>query len=1629
MILLKLSFSKTENERKYDIVDGELLKDAVNRALVDVPLGKFKGDQVFNVVVNGHLIEKDLWDFTKLIESDNILITPRILEGDQTFKQVVILAAIVIAQQYELGPFITMGVAIGATLLMNALIPPPVPNVGPSGLLGEDIDNSQMYAIEGQSNQMRRLGIVPKVYGVHRVFPMLAVTPYTELSVSPGEYAEIRIENIIYRAINKGTAANGIKITYQSGGTAGNETVVVTDRTVVVTYDGGASTANQIIAKLQANAAAMALFVVTAYNSGDTQQTFIGDNFLGGGEEGGETVQYLYAIYDFGLGVMDISDVKIGDTPLTSDSFKNFEVRYVDPLRPAIDEDIYDTRLQNDFSNYKSKRILTGLSISLLDGNESIQFSDENTDNDPQEIVLDLICPRGLYGFSSNGAIGSRNVKLEIHFALVGTTDWRAYNDINFVDAYETVGGTEVVEFEVPFATDGPPDPATSIYYTQGWDSRTSGTFGNRGTNTSGSMVITPGTNKLYVLDDPRFEVGAKVFWQSTVYLGTIQAITNLPGGNTELTMDQVITNSWAIRAYEFKYHTSNTGVIGDISEFTNIQKLRTSRHESGAAVINGGRTSAVYASFRFTPKIAGQYQVRVKRVNAFGDYDTQTADDVTWVGLSTCYKIRPINTTKRHLFLELKIKGTNQLNGQVQNLSAIISSVLPIYDADSETWTRGQTSNPAWVYCDLLTGEVNKKAVSVSRLHLPSIVEWAEYCDEIPTPPPDAEYFDPRFQCNFILDYDTTLQGVINQVTGAAQASLNIVDGKYGVLVDKFKNTPVQVFTPRNSRDFSSTRLYGPRPHGLKIKFIDPNLNWEVSEAIAYDNGYNEDNATDLEEMTSFGCTSQEQAWRFGRYMIAQNKLRQETISILVDFENLVCTRGDYVQLAQDVMKVGGRPARVKAVEVLGVFGSNVQTYTEITIDDALDQVPAISYGYVFRPTNGGAIYTGGLEFDEGFPSIQTIVFANWPPTGGAIKFRWRGNTTVSIPYTDMLTSAFIFAIRDLPETDFTFWLLETMGDFNGTFKVRYDGVFDHGDELEIVDNTLTYGGGDIDYSTSYEVGTTPSARKFILDDDSDPSFVPSVGDLIVIGEIGNIVFDCIVKTITPNDDLSATLTLIEKADEIFDFESSDVLPEYDPQISTTSNSEFGAPGAVEELTLVDNTWECAPTRSGYNYYIHFTWKIPLGSVYEHFEIWVNDGRGYHSFATVTSMSYKYNVDQERLGNQFGFKVVAVAASGKKLQLVAMPEILATPVVKSDPPSNVSDFSMSITNQILQLSWSAIDDCDAFQYVLRYSPDSNDVWESSIPLVTVSKNVTSVSVQARTGVYFIKAIDFAGNESDDPAVAITTIPNLFDLNIIEEINEAPDFLGTRDLIELLGEAVILQEEIPGDINSVKYYSVGYYEFAELLDLGDIYSVRLQSLIRADGLKKGELMSEWVHLTDIDHLNTAIHSDWNAALQYRATESFASMSDWEELQLVDHINLGAGVGFTDWRDIPTTGDATGRIFQFRTRLESFAANVTPRVFDTTVKADMPDRTDTFENQISSASDVTAIVYDPVFKGPGTSPNIQISIDDGESGDYWTFDYKTLEGFGIRFYDSSNTQVVRQFDVAVKGYGRRHTATL
>lgn len=1468
MIKLKLKTMENEVSKEVQIISGESVRSAVSRTLEFIPM-EFKPEEVFVVVVNGHIIESDVWEATFTRVEDNILIAPRLMgdDGGQLFKQALIITVTVVASIFlspaagatfgaQLAAALEIAaITMAASLALNALIPPPV--TGTTALSGSvDSSASQMYSITSQANSLRKFDTVPKVYGRHRIFPVVAANPYTEIDTDPTT---------------------------------------------------------------------------------------------------GELVQYLYSVYDFGLGPVMVENLQIGDSPLSD--FSDVSISLVDFHKPPVREGPWDDVTVNYLRYYKGDVNVDPVAV-VLEGNrdggvgdpiatyEVVRNAAVNPSGAPLTISLNIVLPKGLYAYSSTGVLGYRSVNLEIYFSKVGEDNWIPYNDLNAVSSFSGVGGDAVyqqtdvppfparsepnniyvlsagVYYDIYFRDENAPADDTTIYPSGGgiynelssggvyrayFQPHTQYEIFNQGYNRyvyAKQFGYIVGSTQLILKQDPNvpFAFGGVVYFKGA-YVGTVASATPYSGQYYRVNLTAGIPFSIVIYTYITIDYGLNFGISqpADYIPSDNVTtgKFTYSRAILGKGKITANNTSAVYATYKFTPKVAAQYKVRLTRTSTTSDYNSQVADSLTLGAITTRFDRAPIRTEKRHTFLEVRIRATNQLNGAISNISAVCTSVLDTWNGSA--WVKAPTNNPAWVVADLLTGDVNKKALPKSRLHIQSLVEWANFCAQVPTPPPGMFYVMPRFQTNFILDFGATLQSLINQVAGSAQASLNLIDGKYGVLLDIQRDTPVQIFTNRNSKGFSSSRSYSAQPNVINVKYIDPTQGWQVAEKAVYDDGFNADNAIDQDDLTSFAVTNDEQAWRFGRYMLAQNRLRKEIITLTVDFEYLVCTRGDYVQLVQDVMKVGGTAARVN-----DIVGST------ITIDDGIETDPDLDYGYIFRSSSG---------------------------------------------------------------------LIE-----QGTLKVISSDTF----EL------------------------------------SGP-YLPAEGDLIVIGEVDFIVYDCIVKSITPNDGLTADLVLVEKADAIYQAESTNTFPPYDAQISRTSaSSEFSPPGDVGNLQVTDNLYECFS--GDYRYFIDLMWDAPTGSAYEVFEIYVDTGRGYNLAGNTRSTVYKYVVDAANIGKQHNFKVLAVSSTGKKIDLGSATAVSATPLSKTTPPSDVASLSTNIVAETLQLSWTRIADCDAKEYLIRYSPLPNGgSWESSIPLTRVDRNTSLTSVNGRTGTYFIKAVDFNDNESTTAAIAITTIPNLFGLNIVNEVTDFPDLLGSFDKTEKDGDTLVLQHSVVGGVETAEFYSEGYYYYKDLLDLGEIFTVRLQSLIQAEGYTAEDVMSNWTSLDTVLLLSNSRFSEWDVEAQYRATNEFNSIEQWNPLSDVEVMSVGDTDNFTPWRSF-TIGDAVGRIFEFRLKLISNKTSVTPRVFDGTIRADMPDRLESYSNITAPIGGVN-IPYNPPFAGPGTSPNVQVSIDGAQPGDTVQYLYRGLDSVTIEVVDVNGNPVERTIDVQAKGFGRQYNTVI
>jgi hypothetical protein len=392
---------------------------------------------------------------------------------------------------------------------------------------------------------------------------------------------------------------------------------------------------------------------------------------------------------------------------------------------------------------------------------------------------------------------------------------------------------------------------------------------------------------------------------------------------------------------------------------------------------IKSSRKETVREGYRFkVPK--GQYEVRLTRVRTYHQNFEANSDEFTWNALRSIRSVQPFDVDDT-VCMALRIKATDQLNGRLDNLSVLATSVLDVYNGSN--WVRQATNNPAWVYADIWSGAANRSPIPLSGLDTAELLEWANYCD------------NNGLEYNGIFDNQGTTLERVREVAGAGLASWAFKpDSKISVIKEVVESVPRMVISPRNSFNFTYEVSAVEVPDALRVQFVDNNT-WENTERLVFDDGFDESNAQKYETLQAKGVTDPDQAWKYGRYHLAQQRLRPERFTFKQDVQHLRYQRGDLLTIQYDTILVGLSAGRV--VETI----SN----TEIVLDETIFFEAGKSYGVKIQKSNG-LVSTVGVAND--FPSSNTLLL-NSPITGispdDMVVFGELGKESIDVKVTEI--------------------------------------------------------------------------------------------------------------------------------------------------------------------------------------------------------------------------------------------------------------------------------------------------------------------------------------------------------------------------------------------------------------------------------------------------------------------------------------------------------------------------------------------------------------------------------------------------------------------------------------------------
>jgi len=381
-----------------------------------------------------------------------------------------------------------------------------------------------------------------------------------------------------------------------------------------------------------------------------------------------------------------------------------------------------------------------------------------------------------------------------------------------------------------------------------------------------------------------------------------------------------------------------------------------------------------------------------------------------------------------------------------------------------------------------------------------------------------------------------------------------------------------------------------------------------------------------------------------------------------------------------------------------------------------------------------------------------------------------------------------------------------------------------------------------------------------------------------------------------------------------------------------------------------------------------------------------------------------------------YDVRVKAVSSLGISSSYISASRTIVGAIL---PPSDVEDFSCNIVGQEAHLSWSQIPDLDLAYYQLRFSEETDGTadWQNSVNLVSkVSRPATSISVPARAGTYLIKAVDKLGNFSSNATAIISNVTDTVNHNSIATQSEHPDFLGTLtntviaddsirlDSSELFDSASGLFDDettrfFDSGVSNADFYANGNYEFANVIDIGAKHTARITASLTQTSDNPDDLFDNRSGLFD----SASSNFDGDTPANCDAHLEIATSDD--------------NITYTAFQNF-VIGNYTARYFKFRVFLTSRDLASTPVVSAVTVTIDMPDR-------IFSGNDITsgAGTYTVTFTNPFKSVNYAtgITMENGNTGDYFTVSNKTINGFDVSFFNSSDTAVSRTFDYIAKGF--------
>lgn len=1161
-------------------------------------------------------------------------------------------------------------------------------------------------------------------------------------------------------------------------------------------------------------------------------------------------VNSIAQLFTYGYGKVLVTDIKIGETAINQ--FRGVQIQH----RLNADLDSGTELFTNDIQQDQYSAAIT------------TSYTTRTTRIDSDAAIVDVLFPRGLVQYNDAGNRTRRSVQIEVTYAATGVIPQVWSVGYGF---YTSVASQSVALsfFESILIRNGSvwESYAAHIIYLD----RYTGTAKAVRAHYLGNSIAEALTALSYV-----------VLPGDTIRLASVVTKSTTP---FPLTSSPVWTNSIVYLNDDRQASLYGNELQNSSSFVPSISGNNVAISAGGAQLGNTTVTNATAEPFivSYTIKFpsTGQYDIRVRRIDTIEDSDPRIFEETVLNSIKSISYTNPV-TLPDISGTAIEIVADDQLNGAVDQFNVVLSSLVLDYDASSGEWIERVTSNPASLYRHILQSPANARPLSDAEIDIATLEEWHTYCEA------------RGYTYNRYIDFETSVIAMLRDVAAAGAASPTIMDGVYGVVIDRAKTDIVQMITPHNSWDFKADLQMPDLPHAFRVEFRNADAGYVMDERIVYADGYDSSNATLFEQLQYLSTTNAELAYKHARRFLATATLRPEVYSVMMDLENLVATRGDRVKVLHDVPLIGAGSGRIKS---LTLSVGSPQYINAFVLDEAIEVATEQSYSARVRT------YTG------------TEYFAITPTTTGTAN-------------TFNITTPLL----------------------NGTIEVdMLCGIMVTGNEM-----------------------------------------------------------DAIISRIEPQADLTARVTFLDYAPEIFDAETG-TIPPFVTNVTVPLSLQRPLPPLLEGEPL---SGESVMLRAS-DGTVTSRMVIRLnnrneGLVQPVVKVRVAGGTQFENAkllqASADSVSLTDLTDAARYDIHIRYR-----RSGSSL--------LSAPLelnnVRFDGgsalPADVTGFKVNISGGLALFEWNANADIDLSHYVVKFSRAFSGVTWDTAQVLKASVKETQLAVPFIGGTYLIKAVDILGNQSVN-AVTVVTYDSQAP-NVVQTITEHPAFSGTKDNVE----------STSGYLQLIDTSAIGYYYFNGSTDLDAVFVSQISASIQATGANINRVRDFTSVRAQPSIRGASFFIRSVASIRSLASVRGIAAGSWSvtlQIRITNDDPTGTPT-WSAWEDF-VAGSKEFWGAEYRLKLESSTANVTPRVAEASVTVDMPDRIERGDDVNIPIAGLTVTFASP-FKA---TPNVQVTIQNGATDDRIEITSKNASGFTCKVYNATSAGYVsRTADYLVTGYGR------